>query len=57
MLTTAMISGHMLFQEKISTPMTEGMLENLMGVGDGGRGVNGSGNPDGTLNQKIHPQD
>ena len=39
--------------------MTEGMLENLMGVGDGGRGVNGSGNPDGrgTLNQKIHPQD
>ena len=55
MLTTAMISGHMLFQEKISTPVTEGMLENLTGVG----GVNGSSNPDGrgTLNQKIHPQD
>ena len=39
--------------EKIHTPMTEGMLENLMGGG-----VNGSGNPDGrgALNLKIHPR-
>ena len=39
--------------EKIHTPTTEGMLENLTGGG-----VNGSGNPDGrgALNLKIHPQ-
>ena len=39
--------------EKIHTPTTEGMLENLT-VG----GVNGSGNPDGrgALNLKIHPR-
>ena len=39
--------------EKIHTPMTEGMLENLAGGG-----VNGSGNPDarGALNLKIHPR-
>ena len=37
--------------EKIHTPMTEGMLENLTGGG-----VNGSGNSDvrGALNLKIH---
>ena len=37
--------------------MTEGMLENLTGLGGGG--VNGSANLDGrgTLNPKIHPQD
>ena len=37
--------------EKIHTPTTEGMLENLTGGG-----VNGSGNPDGrgALNLKIH---
>ena len=43
--------------EKIHTPTTEGMLENLTGGG-----VNGSGNPDGgrggggALNLKIHPR-
>ena len=39
--------------EKIHTPMTEGMLENLTGGG-----VKGSGNPDGkgALNLKIHPR-
>ena len=39
--------------EKIHTPKTEGMLENLMGGG-----VIGSGNPDGqgALNLKIHPR-
>ena len=39
--------------EKIHTPKTEGMLENLTGGG-----VKGSGNPDGTgaLNLKIHPR-
>ena len=37
--------------EKIHTPTTKGMLENLTGGG-----VNGSGNPDGrgALNLKIH---
>ena len=44
---------HRVIPEKIHTPTTEGMLENLMGGG-----VYGSGNPDGwgTLNLKIHPQ-
>ena len=39
--------------EKIHTPTTEGMLENLTGGG-----VNGSGNSDvrGALNLKIHPR-
>ena len=39
--------------EKIHTPTTEGMLENLTGGG-----VNGSGNPDGrgALNLKIRPR-
>ena len=39
--------------EKIHTPTTEGMLENLT---EGG--VNGSGNSDvrGALNLKIHPR-
>ena len=39
--------------EKIHTPTTKGMLENLTGGG-----VNGSGNPDGrgALNLKIHPR-
>ena len=42
-----------LFPEKIHTPTTEGMLENLTGGG-----VNGSGNSDvrGALNLKIHPR-
>ena len=44
---------HWVIPEKIHTPTTEGMLENLTGGG-----VNGSGNPDGTgaLNLKIHPR-
>ena len=39
--------------EKIRTPTTEGLLENLTGVG-----VNSSGNPDGrgALNLKVHPR-
>ena len=38
--------------------MTEGMLENLTRGGGGGRGVNGSGNPEGrgALNINIHPR-
>ena len=44
---------HWVIPEKIHTPMTEGMLENLTGWG-----VNGSGNSDvrGALNLNIHPQ-
>ena len=44
-----------LFQKKIHTPTTEGLLEVLTG---GGGGVNGYGNPDGrgALNLKIHPR-
>ena len=44
---------HWIIPEKIHTPTTEGMLENLTGGG-----VNGSGNSDvrGALNLKIHPQ-
>ena len=50
-----------LFQKKIHTPTTEGMLENLMRVGvrgQGGGDFNGSGNPEGrgALNLNIHPQ-
>ena len=46
-------SEQWVIQEKIHTPTTEGMLENLTG-GE----VNGSGNPDsrGALNLKIHPR-
>ena len=46
-------SQHWVIPEKIHTPTTEGMLENLTGGG-----VNGSGNSDvrGALNLKIHPQ-
>ena len=42
-----------LFQKKIHTPTTEGLLEVLTGGG-----VNGYGNPDGrgALNLKIHPR-
>ena len=39
-----------LFPEKIHTPTTEGMLENLTG-----EGVNGSGNSD-LMNLKINPR-
>ena len=44
-------SSYWVISEKIHTPMTEGMLENLTGGG-----VNGSGNPDGrgALNLKLH---
>ena len=47
------VCGYWFIPEKIHTPTTEGMLENLTGGG-----VNGSGNPDGrgALNLKIHPR-
>ena len=51
-LSLPLVYSHWVIPEKIHTPTTEGMLENLMGGG-----VNGSGNPDGrgVLNLRIHP--
>ena len=45
------VCGYWVIPEKIHTPTTEGMLENLTG-----EGVNSSGNSDvrGALNLKIH---
>ena len=50
---TVIQSNEWIIPEKIHTPTTEGMLENLTG-----RGVNSSGNSDvrGALNLKIHPR-